>query len=109
MEVWNELSDCIKQLKEALEDMPKKIVEYALTEKDYRIAKAKKILELKQEGYPATLIIDLAKGDELIAELCCKRDIAKEMLKTGYEFIEVKRSEQSSLKTMFDKEYNNTK
>lgn len=109
MEVWNELADCIKQLKEAIAEMPKKIIESALSEKNYRIAKAKKILELEKEGKAKTIITDLAKGDEQVADLCYKRDIAKDLLKVAFAFIEVKRSELSSLKMMYDKEYTNTK
>jgi hypothetical protein len=49
----------------------------AFTQRDYKVSLAKKILELKAEGYPATVINELAKGDEEVSLLRCKRDIAE--------------------------------
>ena len=49
----------------------------AETEETYRIALASMILTLKSQGHPATLILDLAKGDRNIAKLKLERDIAE--------------------------------
>ena len=46
-------------------------------ERDYRVALAKKELELRAGGMPATITQDIAKGNETIAELRMARDIAK--------------------------------
>jgi len=43
--------------------------DYALAEKSYRVALAKRIVELRSEGNAATLCTDLARGDEHVAEL----------------------------------------
>lgn len=50
---------------------------YATTERLYRIELAKEILRLKAAGQPATLALDLAKGDAKIADLRQDRDIAE--------------------------------
>lgn len=49
----------------------------AQTEHDYRVALATKITLLRTEGVPATIMIDLAKGDKAIAKLKLERDIAR--------------------------------
>lgn len=46
----------------------------AEAEQAYRLALAKKITELRAE-YPATVCLDMAKGDPHVAELRMKRDI----------------------------------
>jgi hypothetical protein len=46
----------------------------AQAEREYRSSLAVKILELRQEGLPATLITDLARGDEKVSMLKLERD-----------------------------------
>ena len=48
----------------------------AQAERDYNIAIAKQVLELKQDGQSVTLIPTLAKGDSIVAELKYKADVA---------------------------------
>ena len=48
----------------------------AAAERDYNIAFAKEIMNLKLEDEKVTLIQNLAKGDKTVAELKCKADIA---------------------------------
>jgi hypothetical protein len=66
-----------RELAEANAEYVRQHTELAKSEAEYRTAKAKKILLLKAEKYPATLITDLAKGDETVASLMLKRDLAK--------------------------------
>lgn len=56
---------------------------YATAEKVYRIALAKRLLELRAEGTAATLSDDLARGDEHIAGLRYQRDIARGLMKSA--------------------------
>lgn len=49
----------------------------AQAEKAYRVRLAEEILKLREEKYPATLIIELAKGNEDVAELRLQRDVAE--------------------------------
>ena len=77
----------IQQAKELMESANKQFringTEYAENEKNYRIALAKKILILKEEGYAATLILDLSRGDEAVAELKQKRDISSTLMNSA--------------------------
>lgn len=64
-------------------------VNKATTERNYKKALACKILELKAEKYPATLIGDLCRGDDGVAEHRFNRDLAKALY-------DVAKSEQRS-------------
>ena len=57
----------------------------AEAEREYRMAKAEKMLALRSEGYPATLIPDLAKGDERISLLAFQRDCAEGLVDANRE------------------------
>ena len=62
-----------EQRKEAAETL-------ATAERFYRVALAKRILELKAEGMPATVCQDLARGDKTVADLRYERDVAQGVL-----------------------------
>ncbi|GAF14911.1 hypothetical protein JCM19045_4247 [Bacillus sp. JCM 19045] len=74
--------------------------EKAESEKAYKIALRQEILILKDEKYPATLILELAKGHEKIADLRFKRDIAREMYKAGLDSMNNTRTEASLLQSI---------
>ena len=61
--------------------------EHAENEKNYRVALAKKILLLKEDGYAATLILDLSRGDPEVAELKQKRDISQTLMQSAQSAI----------------------
>lgn len=50
---------------------------FATAEKVYRIALARRLVELRTDGTSITLCGDLARGDEYIAGLKCERDAAE--------------------------------
>ena len=56
--------------------------ESAMAERDYRIALSKKILILRDAKIPVTIIGDLARGDEQVAELKFKRDVAEALFES---------------------------
>lgn len=72
----------------------------AEAEKNYRIAKAKKLLELKVQKIPSTLIQDLVKGDEIIAQLGLEKDIAESAYYTAISAMENLRLEIETLRSM---------
>jgi hypothetical protein len=53
---------------------------YARAEAAYRVELAKETLKLRADGMAATLVPDLAKGNERISSLRLERDIAKGLL-----------------------------
>ena len=50
---------------------------YAEAERDYRIALRVEIMRLRDEGMPATITPDLARGESNVAALRFDRDLAK--------------------------------
>lgn len=109
METWEEIQQIEKQINAALQTLRANGIALAEAEKTYRIAKAKRTLELKQNGLPTTLIPDLVKGSEDIAELCFKRDCAEAVYKANQQAIVVKQQEYKSYQMYFDKEYQTTR
>lgn len=72
-ELWNagqQLKNDAKFLKELAQDK-------AESERKYKKALARKILLLKDQKMPATLINDLSRGDEEVADLRFYRDLAR--------------------------------
>ncbi len=54
------------ELQRGIEEVPELINKKAGSERDYEVSLAQKTLALKTEGYPATIIRDLAKGIKLL-------------------------------------------
>lgn len=59
----------------AEEALRKAYVDTAVANERYRKALADKILELRSEGFPATVCSDLARGDKTVAELKRQLDV----------------------------------
>ena len=84
-----ELDQLNDQLDESIGELRRAGTAKAQTERDYRVALAKKIVELRSQGTPVTIINDLAKGDEGVALLRLKRDVAESEYWTSQEVINV--------------------
>ena len=78
--------------------------EKALKEREYRQALAERILIRKAEGFPATLVGDLARGD--VAQLKYERDLSSDMLKVSIEAVGALKTVASMLQTVH-KKYDN--
>ena len=70
-----------------INQLPILSVKAAETERDYRKALSIKTLTLKKAGYPVTIMNELTRGDDKVADLRFKRDVARENLKIAYEKI----------------------
>jgi predicted nuclease with TOPRIM domain len=84
-----EMEERRKQLDKALSLFRKRGSDYAENEKNYRVELAKKILQERDKGTPVTIISDICRGDEKIAELRAKRDIAETLYESAKEAIQV--------------------
>jgi len=58
------------------EELRRAALALAVAEENYRVALAKRIVELRADGTAATVCADLARGDETVAELRRVRDIS---------------------------------
>ena len=77
MDIMQEMSTLRVMLDRAVTEAKERGRVLAKCEHDYRVAKAKYILQQRTEGTPVTILADLAKGEENIARLCMERDIAQ--------------------------------
>lgn len=71
------LDVCIIALSNTNDELKVLGIKKAIAEKAYRVRQAKEILNLKADKHPATLIMELVKGNEEVAELRLQRDIAE--------------------------------
>ena len=102
-----ELITMLFELKGQLPKSVKKMREYgvqmAKASSEYRAAKAVRIRELKAQGLPATLILDLAKGD--CAEKQYERDMTEVIYETQKEYINSLKTEIRVLEGQIDREW----
>ena len=74
-------------------------IKKAEAERNYRVELRKEILKLRLEKVPTTVIQDIAKGNERIADLRLKRDIAESDYYTCISSIENLRLEIEVLRS----------
>ncbi len=77
-ELFERLEQCIAALGRGNIELKKLSLKKNDTQNKYMIALRKEMLKLQLEGYKATLINDLARGEETVAKLRLERDIAKD-------------------------------
>ena len=104
-DLFNELQEVQRKLETSLKKLFKNGVNLSECEKSYRIALAKKQLELTAQGYKVTIVSDLSRGDSEVAQLKLLRDIAEVEYKTCMEAINVRKIESRSLENQIDREW----
>ena len=86
-DLYIELSTLRTDLNKAITILKKRGQAKAIAERDYRVAVAKEILKLRDEGIAVTIINDLVRGNEDIAELKLNRDIAETLYESAMQYI----------------------
>jgi len=99
-ELEKELFEKNKWLFIKLTEQKSLIENSAQTEYAYRIALAVKILELRADGQPATIMSDLSRGDKNIAKLKLDRDIAKGIAEACRQAILAIRASMSGIQSL---------
>ena len=89
------IAKAIDQEKKELEAMAK---DKAAAERDYRMALAKAIFKLKADGYAATLISDLSRGET--AELKFTRDLADAVFTAKRESLQASLANLTALQSI---------
>ena len=107
MDIVNELNEKSRLLDNSIKMLRKTGSDYAKAYTDYRVALAKELLILKNEGYAITLAGDIARGKPEIAHLKFE-EISKEAIyKANIESINVLKLEIKILQEQYNKEYVN--
>ena len=100
-----ELERKLKILDASVKELSKTGKEYASAYTNYRVALAKELVKLKDEGYAITLAGDIARGKPEIAKLKFE-EIAKEAVyKANQETINVYKLQIKIIQEQINKEY----
>ena len=105
MELWIQIEEKNKLLDRAINDLAKN--GYDLTEKErrYKIAVNKKVLELRAENMPVTLIQLSIYGYDEIAQLRFERDNAEVKYNSNQEYINLLKLQIRILESQLNREY----
>lgn len=85
--LYQELEAKTRLLDQAVRELRGRGTALAQAEREYKVAAAKKIVELRDRGYPVTVIPDLMRGDEGVSLLRFKRDCADVIYRSALEAI----------------------
>ena len=78
---------------------------WAAAEREYRVAFAKKMLQERDSGTPVTIISDICRGSQEIAELKFKRDCAEVVYKSALEAVNGYKLQIKVLENQIDREW----
>lgn len=95
-----------EMLEVALRECKNRGIAAADTERNYRIALANKILLLRENGFPATLIGDVARGDKDVSSLKFERDCAQVVYDNAKEAIMSYKKQIDILREEIEREWN---
>lgn len=103
--LWEEVNAIKDQLDYALATCRQNGIKWAEAERLYRVAKSKEELRLRAEGVPVTLIPDIVKGLEEVADLDFNRNVALVTYKANVEAMLVKKLELKTMEAELEREY----
>ena len=109
MDLQRDLDYKSQLLYKSVEELSKTGKEYATAYTEYRVALAKELVKLKDEGYAITLAGDIARGKPEIAKLKFE-EIAKEAVyKANQETINVLKLQIKIIENQISREWDNEK
>jgi hypothetical protein len=97
-----------RQCRAGVEELDRAVRAHAEAEHAYRKALASKLLELRGQAVPATLALDLAKGqageegDSGVSRLRFERDLAKGMIEVARQRLRQLDGERASLRQLLE-------
>lgn len=107
--MWQQIEKEINNLKITLSEYKKYQKDYAVKERDYKVALSKRLLELRAEGHAVTHLADIARGMEDIADLRFKRDIAEGLVRSAEEGINFYKLKIREMESQYNKEWGTVK
>ena len=105
MDLVNELNSLSNKLSLSIKSLIKTGKDYAKAYTDYRVALAKELMILKEEGYAITLAGDIARGKPEIARLKFKEISSEAIYKANQESINALKLQIKIIQNQIDKEY----
>ena len=109
MDLYNELTQNIKELNISIKKLRETGTEYAEAERDYKITLRQEALKLRAEkGMPVTLIQQVVYGVPEVAEKRFKRDVKEAIYKANLESINSTKLQIRVIENQLQREYTNT-
>src|SRR5699024_3046950 len=102
--LYIELQEKREELNKAIEKAKERGQKMALAEKEYRKGLAKEILIQRDKKVPVTIISDICRGKENIAELKFNRDTAEILYKSANERIQATKLELRIIENQMEAE-----
>ena len=105
MDLTNEVNNLIKKLDISVKSLRNTGSDYAKAYTEYRVALAKELMLLKEEGYAITLAGDIARGKPEIARLKFKEISSEAIYKANQEAINSTKLQIKIIQEQINKEY----
>lgn len=91
--------------RELIEEQRRLGIDRAKKEREYRMAKRKQMAYERSKGTPVTIIADMVKGCEHIADLAFERDCAEVLEGANKELIMASKREIDMMREQLSREY----
>lgn len=104
-DLYDELREKMNLCDQAAKEIRSRGIDLATKESAYKQAAAKKILALRAEGVPVTIIGDLVRGDEIVSNTRFERDCAEVLYKSCLESLNVYKLACRLLEAQIDREW----
>jgi hypothetical protein len=105
MELWEEITHTTNTMEMAIRELKERGKTLAKAEYDYQTTAAEKVLVLRTESIPVTIIDKLVKGDTNVATMRMQRDIAEVLYKSCLEGINVYKLKLRILENQYQREW----
>lgn len=105
----NEINNKSQQLDMQIKSLAKNGSEYAKAYTSYRVALAKELVKLKDEGYAISLASDIARGKSEVAKLKFQEITKEALYKANLEAIQATKLQIKIIQNQIEKEYYNEK
>lgn len=106
MELWGELLAAVEDCDARIGEMRESGRMLAAKERDYRVAKAERIMvERKERGTPVSIIADVVKGAEDISRMAFERDCAEVEYRADYEALLVAKKRLGVIERQYEREW----
>lgn len=107
MDLVNELNSLSNKLSLSIKSLIKTGKDYAKAYTDYRIALAKELVRLKDDGMAVTIAYDVARGKPEIAKLKFNEIANEAVYKANLESISAVKLQIKIIQNQIDKEWGN--
>lgn len=108
-QVYEDLARDRDLMQRASRELKDRGIALARAEAEYQTAKNKRALEMKAEGYAATMISLILKGDDEVSVKLFERDCAQVLYDSAKEALQCYKLDARLLESQLEREWNDAK